>query len=407
VAKCYYAKRKLVWEVLDSGLKSKVEIQWSDISAMKATCPDNLPGSLEIEVSRPPLFFKETNPQPRKHTLWQATTDFTGGQASICKIHYLQFPEGVLNRHYEKLVQCDPRLKALVEGTLSGSGGRHDGCESGLECQSVPHAGKGRNGMALVYDGVNERPRSPLLPLSPLLPYAQMQGRGACPGMITEVEADAMRRHDQSSPSSVMELRRCEEGGDSDSGEYYVREELGSYSPYPVDSGYSPAMGYEMQETKPAPTMYGGGSHGVSPSNRQILDEIALLLLGDSSASLSNEQAILLGSMQAALGRDFQSGRVPGPGFDGFAVPEGIAGGFGMSGGRSVGAGNGQADNNFDTNSRNSKNCTSMLESSFNSVVQGLPKNCSTGDLLMNLPRVASLPQLFESVPLSRYMGIQ
>lgn len=50
VAKCYYAKRKLVWEVLDSGLKSKIEIQWSDISAMKAICPDNLPGSLEIEV---------------------------------------------------------------------------------------------------------------------------------------------------------------------------------------------------------------------------------------------------------------------------------------------------------------------------------------------------------------------
>lgn len=50
MAKCYYAKRKLVWEVLDSGLKSKIEIQWSDISAMKATCPENLPGSLEIEV---------------------------------------------------------------------------------------------------------------------------------------------------------------------------------------------------------------------------------------------------------------------------------------------------------------------------------------------------------------------
>ncbi len=50
VAKCYYAKRKLVWEVLDSGLKSKIEIQWSDISAMKATCPESLPGSLEILV---------------------------------------------------------------------------------------------------------------------------------------------------------------------------------------------------------------------------------------------------------------------------------------------------------------------------------------------------------------------
>ncbi len=37
------------------------------------------------QVSQPPLFFKETNPQPRKHTLWQATSDFTGGQATTCK----------------------------------------------------------------------------------------------------------------------------------------------------------------------------------------------------------------------------------------------------------------------------------------------------------------------------------
>jgi len=34
-------------------------------------------------LARPPLFFKETDPQPRKHTLWQATSDFTGGQASM------------------------------------------------------------------------------------------------------------------------------------------------------------------------------------------------------------------------------------------------------------------------------------------------------------------------------------
>lgn len=50
MGKCYYAKRKLVWEVLENGLKSKIEIQWSDISAMKASCPENLPGTLEIEV---------------------------------------------------------------------------------------------------------------------------------------------------------------------------------------------------------------------------------------------------------------------------------------------------------------------------------------------------------------------
>lgn len=36
VAKCYFAKHKLVWEVLDGALKNKIEIQWSDIVAIKA-----------------------------------------------------------------------------------------------------------------------------------------------------------------------------------------------------------------------------------------------------------------------------------------------------------------------------------------------------------------------------------
>nr|CAB3469584.1 unnamed protein product [Digitaria exilis] len=82
VAKCYFAKHKLVWEVLEGGLKSKIEIQWSDITALKSTCPENGQGTLDVVLARPPLFFKETDPQPRKHTLWQATSDFTGGQAS-------------------------------------------------------------------------------------------------------------------------------------------------------------------------------------------------------------------------------------------------------------------------------------------------------------------------------------
>ena len=51
----------------------------------------------------------------RKHTLWQATSDFTGGQATICRRHFLQCPHGLLNRHYEKLIQCDPRLNLLTK----------------------------------------------------------------------------------------------------------------------------------------------------------------------------------------------------------------------------------------------------------------------------------------------------
>jgi hypothetical protein len=51
VAKCYYAKHKLVWEVLHDGLKSKIELQWSDIAALKATCPEDGDGTLDIVVS--------------------------------------------------------------------------------------------------------------------------------------------------------------------------------------------------------------------------------------------------------------------------------------------------------------------------------------------------------------------
>ncbi|OEL33043.1 hypothetical protein BAE44_0005940 [Dichanthelium oligosanthes] len=115
VAKCYFAKHKLVWEVLDGGLKSKIEIQWSDICGLKMFCPENEPGTLKIALSRPPLFFRETNPQPRKHTLWQASSDFTGGQASMYSVHFIQCPQGMMNKHMERLVHCDSRLHSLSQ----------------------------------------------------------------------------------------------------------------------------------------------------------------------------------------------------------------------------------------------------------------------------------------------------
>ncbi|KAL3824667.1 hypothetical protein ACJIZ3_020696 [Penstemon smallii] len=115
VAKCYFAKHKLVWEVLDGGLKNKLEIQWSDITGVKADLDDNGPGTLILVLARPPTFFRETNPQPRKHTLWQTTPDFTDGEASINKKHYIECPPGVLNKHYEKLIQCDMRLNILSQ----------------------------------------------------------------------------------------------------------------------------------------------------------------------------------------------------------------------------------------------------------------------------------------------------
>lgn len=40
-----------MWEVLEGALKSKIEIQWSDIEAIRAIIRDDEPGILEIRVS--------------------------------------------------------------------------------------------------------------------------------------------------------------------------------------------------------------------------------------------------------------------------------------------------------------------------------------------------------------------
>ncbi|KAM1500750.1 hypothetical protein ACFXTO_026329 [Malus domestica] len=115
VVKCYYAKRKLVWEILDQGLKSKIEVQWSDISALRAVIEENEPGILEIELNQPPTFHRELNPQPRKHTMWNVASDFTNGQALIHRRHYVQFPPGALDQHYEKLIQCESRFLEMSQ----------------------------------------------------------------------------------------------------------------------------------------------------------------------------------------------------------------------------------------------------------------------------------------------------
>lgn len=115
VAKCYFAKRKLVWEILDGGLKNKIEIQWSDITAFRAAYSDNDLGTLDIVLARQPVFYRETNPQPRKHTLWQGTSDFTAGQATRHRRHFLQCQGGQLSKHIEKIMQCDPRLNSISQ----------------------------------------------------------------------------------------------------------------------------------------------------------------------------------------------------------------------------------------------------------------------------------------------------
>ncbi|XP_075477491.1 uncharacterized protein LOC142518572 isoform X2 [Primulina tabacum] len=113
-AKFYYAKRRMVWEILEGILKSKIEIKWSDIMAIRAVVGEtDQPGILEIQLNKPPSFSRETNPQPRRLTSWAPVSDFTGGQATITRRHLVVFPPGLLDKHYEQLLKCDERLSAL------------------------------------------------------------------------------------------------------------------------------------------------------------------------------------------------------------------------------------------------------------------------------------------------------
>ncbi|KAM3341160.1 hypothetical protein P3S68_028795 [Capsicum galapagoense] len=176
VAKCYFAKHKLVWEILEGGLKSKIEIQWSDIMGLKASCPENGAGSLTLVLARQPLFFKETNPQPRKHTLWQATSDFTDGQASLHRQHFLQCPPGVLNKHYEKLIQLNEHG---VDPVASGKG----------------------SSLSSIQDAA-----SPVATQSSSVSFEQPDLLGAAPERLSR---------DAPSPSSVMDTRAVGESANS------------------------------------------------------------------------------------------------------------------------------------------------------------------------------------------------
>ncbi|KAK3198581.1 hypothetical protein Dsin_021996 [Dipteronia sinensis] len=77
--------------------------------------PEDGPRTLNVVLARQPFFFRDINPRPKKHTLWQDTSDFTDGQASIHWQHFMQCPQGILNKHFENLIQCDTCLNFLSQ----------------------------------------------------------------------------------------------------------------------------------------------------------------------------------------------------------------------------------------------------------------------------------------------------
>ncbi|KAF8084454.1 hypothetical protein N665_0716s0004 [Sinapis alba] len=124
-AKFYFAKRKIIWEILDdietetevARLKRKIEIQWSDVLSFRATFNSHdKTGILQVELGKCPKFFIETNPQAGKHTQWKMDQDFTLNQsASIYRRHTLHFFPGDLLKTLEKLESGDSFWSKLAK----------------------------------------------------------------------------------------------------------------------------------------------------------------------------------------------------------------------------------------------------------------------------------------------------
>ncbi|KAF8018327.1 hypothetical protein BT93_H3272 [Corymbia citriodora subsp. variegata] len=121
VVKFFFETRQIVWEVLVNGVKNRMEIEWSDISAIRATIEENKPGILEIEVHRPPTFNMEINPRPRHHEDWDKGKDFTSGQAHTYRRHYVEFPSAALDKSYIRLLNSDPHFLELCQSGFPSS----------------------------------------------------------------------------------------------------------------------------------------------------------------------------------------------------------------------------------------------------------------------------------------------
>ncbi|KAL3512001.1 hypothetical protein ACH5RR_024718 [Cinchona calisaya] len=385
VAKCYFAKHKLVWEVLDGGLKNKIEIQWSDIMALKGNYPDDAPGTLDVALARQPLFFRETNPQPRKHTLWQATSDFTGGQASIQKRHFLQCPPGLLGKHFEKLIQCDPRLNFLSQQG-----------EIMLDSQYFEPR-------VSMFDDPNENKTAFELNNAESPTFFNLRDAASPSGgqsSSSKTEQDPVGRsrdsirHETPSPSSVMDTHVIEEIKSSG------REQLKELSNW--DQIRVPGMRTTMsmsdlvshlenqiseQRTSDNVILSGEDRQGF-----EILQEISRCLFSDSQyipASDENSLMSRVNSLCCLLQKDPTTGQTLPSKSDSF--PD-------VSVTRID-------ESNFTLQACGSKNEKKsatgegeMEDLSGCKPTPSMPRKDSVGDLLLNLPRIASLPQFLFNI---------
>ncbi|XP_015869013.2 uncharacterized protein LOC107406408 isoform X1 [Ziziphus jujuba] len=383
VAKCYFAKHKLVWEVLDGSLKNKIEIQWSDIVALNATYPDDAPGTLNVVLARQPLFFRETNPQPRKHTLWQATSDFTGGQASIHRRHFLQCPQGLLGKHFEKLVQCDPRINFLSQQPEIVLDSPY--FESRVTTINDPNEfshgfhKKGEDGS--VFLGLQDA-------ISPLAAQSSSKNEQELSGRAPENYSQ-----DIPSPSSVMDAHAIEE---IKSFEAVNSKLLSNWDQIKVP-GLHPSVSMSdlvnhignciSEKMTSGNSLFDGKQQ---QQRKDMLEEIAQYLFNDSQNAMASDEKSLMSRVNSlccllqkdpSVAQNLQGKNDDSLGGNG--TGETSKSNFNYASGS-------KATPGFPSSMRESNDVSADCKQA-----QAMSRKDSFGELLLTLPRIASLPQFF------------
>uniref|UniRef100_R7W9Q9 TRF2/HOY1 PH-like domain-containing protein n=1 Tax=Aegilops tauschii TaxID=37682 RepID=R7W9Q9_AEGTA len=119
VAKCYYAKHKLVWEVLNDGLKSKIEVQWLDITAIKATCPEEGDGTLELMEACFALLFDVPKGWGEASSAIELSKPFSGATASDVQAKIVAQEQRNLNLCNHASPEVPKEFQEIAESLLS------------------------------------------------------------------------------------------------------------------------------------------------------------------------------------------------------------------------------------------------------------------------------------------------
>ncbi|XP_039135748.1 uncharacterized protein LOC120273171 [Dioscorea cayenensis subsp. rotundata] len=105
------------------GRKRKLEMRFDDILNMEAIFMKGRTSILRVELKRVPEMGIEKEPEHGKHTIWIGEDDFTRGQVHVNMIYEVEFEEGILEQHYERLLIVEPRFRGInqLNSSMEGS----------------------------------------------------------------------------------------------------------------------------------------------------------------------------------------------------------------------------------------------------------------------------------------------